>query len=188
MSLIKYINNSYLLDTIVAIIVASIILIFKDYLALYLNTPKQENLDNFITSLISVASTLIGFLLTIITVMVTFKKAQNDEINKSKPSNCNTENKSEPNEVVEEIIFESKVSKEIQFYSTLLYDEVIKVFIKASIEIAIILFFLLFIQFNIISLSVFFITLSSIICFALTILVVFRCMYIFKLYLNVHAK
>jgi hypothetical protein len=76
--------------------------------------------------------------------------------------------------------------KETKFYGTNIHKSVVNVFIKSTYEIGFALLILLIIQFNIVCISKFLIALLSLCVFIILLLSIIRCLYIFKLFLNVH--
>ncbi|PCI97460.1 MAG: hypothetical protein COB15_07805 [Flavobacteriales bacterium] len=149
----------------------------------YINTPSPESIENFGTSLITVSATLIGFLLTIITVIVTFKNGFKDNILEASES---IKKPIDPVEGPDSTVFDTKVSKEHQFYGTGLHKKVADVFVGATYEVGLVLFVILALQFKIITTTHFAVCLITLSAFILLGLSVIRSFYIFKLFLNVH--
>lgn len=179
-----YIDYGFIWDLLIGIAFAVLLFFGKPILINYFVLPKIDNINNFIISLITVCSTLIGFLLAIITIIVTFKDSFEDEKeNEIKNPNINDEI-----DYPTTTIFDKKIGKEAQFYGTEIYKRVIDVFIYAAIEIGIILLFLLIIQFDIFSLSLFRISIFSLCSLLLLSLTLFRSLYIFNLFLKIHIR
>ena len=179
----KYLEKSIFIDLIICLILGVGIYLGKDYVVTFIKLPSNESIEKLSVSIITVGATLIGFLLTIITVIVTFKKGFEDTlINQIKSE----EPELNPLIGTEKTIFDNKITKETQFYGTILHKKVVKVFIQATYEIGLILFVLLGLQFNLFSTSdyVFFIFAS--LSFLLLVLSIIRSFYIFQLFLNVH--
>ncbi len=174
----RYFDYALLWDLSLIILVGVLFTYKQGYLSGFITIPQNSSLMSFGVSLITVTATLIGFLLTIITVIVTFKKGfeENSKVEVSKGEEEQT------------TIFEKKTSKEKRFYGTSTHKSVVKVFVNATYEIGLVLFILLAIQFNIIHLSDFNIAIISFCCFLLVLLSIIRCLYIFKLFLNVHLN
>lgn len=175
----KYIDYAIFWDFLIISIIGLGIYFGKSVLSNFLNIPTIENLNGFNGSLITVCATLIGFLLTIITVIVTFKEGFEDRKNEKKIEIL-------PTEIPDITIFERTISKESKFYNTPIHKNVVDVFINATYEIGIILFILLLIQFNIFNISILWVTILNLCVFILLIISIIRCMYIFKLFLGVH--
>ena len=76
----RYIDFAIFWDFIFAFIIGAILFYFKPILKLLFTLPKIVDINSFNISLITVSATLIGFLLTIITVIVTFKKGFEDNL------------------------------------------------------------------------------------------------------------
>lgn len=179
----RYIDFAIFWDFIFAFIIGAILFYFKPILKLLFTLPKIVDINSFNISLITVSATLIGFLLTIITVIVTFKKGFED--------NFSVLSKDNPIEKKEEdipvtTIFDKNISKESKFYGTQIHKKVVDVFVNATYEIGIVLLMLLIIQFNIISSSVFCISVISFCLFIMVIFSIIRSLFIFKLFLRVH--
>jgi len=176
----RYIDFAFLWDFLFAITIGAILFFCKPFLKEIFTLPKIENVYSFGISLITVSATLIGFLLTIITVIVTFKNGFDDKSEKK------TQKEKEPIGVPIETVFEKKITKETKFYGTEIHKSVVDVFVNSTYEIGIILSVLLIIQFNIISFSVFTISLISTCLFIMILLSIIRSLFIFSLFLKVH--
>jgi len=177
----KYLNRAFLWDTIIAILIGAILYLFRPYLSDYLDIPSMSDIDKIGTSLISIGVTLIGFLLTIITIIVTFKKGFDAE-----EKTVDTNNTKEIG-VPETTVFGKIVSKEDQFYGTPLYKKVLHVFIGVTYEISFVILILLIVQFNLVPLSQITLSLITLGCLIMILLSGLRSINIFKLYLNVHT-
>lgn len=176
----RYIDFAIIWDLLIVVIFAITLFFFKQQLKLIFGTPAILSIQNFIVSLITVCAALIGFILTIITVIVTFKKGfESDD-----------KQKIEKSKKIEEIpsitVFDKIITKEQQFYGSDIHKKVVETFILSTYEIATTLCILLIIQFDIIKCSIFTISLISSSLFLLVILSITRSLYIFKLFLNVH--
>lgn len=172
----KYFENAIFFDLIFSILICVLIHVFKSNIAPFVCLPSFEILKDFVVSLITVSASLLGFLLTIITVIVTFKKGF--EI---KPE-------SDLNKNEDATIFDVKKSKDDLFYNTPIYTKVINVFFNASYELSLIIFFLLLVQFNISTYSSYWISIMIFLFFSSLVLTTIRSLYIFKLFLNVYSK
>ena len=177
----RYFNYSLLTDVIFAIIIGLIIYYSRPWVQDFIQLPKSETLNVFNVSMITVSATLMGFLLTIVTVIVTFKNSFKEKIN----NKVETTPK-EVYEIPQVTVFEKKIKKENIFYNTPIHKAVIKVFISATYEIAFVLFCLMAIQFNIIYFSTLLVAIINFCIFILLILTLGRSLYIFHLFLNVH--
>ena len=177
----RYIDNAIIWDFIVIIIISLCLFLGQSVFEEYLKNSTIENLTSFGTALITVCASLVGFFLTIITVIVTFKKGfEQKENNKITP---------EPTSKIPRItVFDKKISKDEKFYGTPIHKRVVQVFINAAFEIGFVLFVLLITQMNIISLSLYWTLNISFCIFILILLSTFRSLYIFKLFLRVHLK
>jgi hypothetical protein len=176
----RYLDNAIIFDFIISILLGVGLFYGKSIIRIFINLPSTSSVSNFEVSLITVSATLIGFLLTIITVVVTFKKGFEDE-------NVNELNNfKEDSDIPGKTIFDKKITKETKFYGTEIHKKVVNVFVKATYEISIILFILLILQFNVIKLPIAWNSIFSCCSFILLVLSVVRCLYIFQLFLNVH--
>lgn len=178
----RYFDFALYFDLCITILLGVALSCTQQYLVNNLSIPPNTSLLNFGISLITVSATLIGFLLTIITVIVTFKKGFEENLNNE------IKNENSLQDGTRKTIFEKKTSKEKQFYGTPTHKSVVKVFVNATFEIGLVLFVLLSIQFSIIHLSDFNLALISFCCFFLVVLSVIKSLYIFKLFLNVHLN
>jgi len=174
----RYLEQAIWWDILFAVVVGVVFVYTRSFLGKYIDLPKVENINNFIVSCITVSATLIGFLLTIITVIVTFKKSFEDNSDRDSQSNTDFPTRT---------VFDKKTSKESQFYDTDIHKNVIDVFISAAFEIGVILVVLLLIQFNVFQLSRLSLSIISACSFLIIILSLIRSFYIFKLFLNVHV-
>lgn len=180
----KYLNRAFLWDIVFCTLISSILCIFHQKLTSYLDLPSTDNLDKVIGSLIGLGATLIGFLLTIVTIMVTFK-------NGTPPQEADENKRIETEEVFDEVptstVFDKKISKEKIFYNSSMYSKVLTVFISATYEIGLVVFLALTIQFDLIKIPYFVSSILILDCFILVALSAFRSIHIFRLYLNVHS-
>lgn len=177
----KYLDYAIYWDLLICLIIGATIILLKSKTSILLPTPTNESLNSLSVSLITVSATLIGFLLTIITVIITFKKGF--ELDDKKSIKC-----IDKDIIPKETVFDRKISKQDKFYTTDLHKNVVNVFINASFEIGIVLFVLLYLQFCNSSIKLIW---NSVIYLSLLLLVTFsviRSLYIFRLFLKVHLK
>ncbi len=175
----RYLDHAAFWDLLVAIIIG-VILYFGQpiFEGLFVNSTS-DTLNGFGSSLITVSATLVGFFLTIITVIVTFKKGFEDE---SKDGN----NQRPESGIPEKTVFEKRISKEEKFYATPIHKRVVDVFVSATYEIGLVLFILLTIQLKVFNFPLTWILIISFCVFILMMLSTIRSLYIFKLFLKVH--
>lgn len=117
----KYIDYAILWDFILAIVIGIILFVSKSWLKGIFSLPTIENVNSFGISLITVSATLIGFLLTIITVIVTFKNGFDSKLKIEPQSTAGHL------EVPKETVFEKKITKETKFYGTEIHKSVVDV-------------------------------------------------------------
>jgi len=177
----RYLDYAVFWDLIFCAILAAVIFIFKSYIKAHFHFPTI--ISQVGTSLISVSSSLIGFLLTIITVIVTFKKGF-EEYKKNKP--VDEQNDASALEGPEQTIFDKIISKEAQFYGSSLHKKVAGVLIGAALEVGLVLSTLLGLQFELIKFTQVCTVLITFFAFVLIVLSLIRSFYIFKLFINVH--
>lgn len=174
----KYIDNALFFDLILSATLCFLIFLGRDSIQKVFSIPSTDNLNSLCVSLITVCATLIGFLLTIITVILTFKKGfTHDQLAK---------NDTEANGLENVSVFERKRTKTEQFYGSMMHAMVVKVFISSTFELVFILVILLLLQFNVIILPI---GLSVLIHLGILFLLLFtmtRCLYIFRLFIKVH--
>jgi len=173
----KYFDYALIWDFFVAILIGTGLLIFEEKIEDFFVLPSSNSLDSFGVSLLTISSTLLGFLLTIITVIVTFKKGFEERVEISLPL--------VPDQVPEASVFNKPKSKE-SIFSTPIHKAVVSVFICSTYEISIILFTLLILQLKIINYSIYWVFVICVCLLLIIILSIVRCLYIFKLFLNVH--
>lgn len=174
----RYLDNALLIDIAIVVLLGLCLYFFKSFLNSNAITPQRESLNIFIVSLITVSATLIGFLLTIITVIITFKKGF-EEKKKDPDNNLGTV-------IPDKTIFEEKTTNNMKFYGTPLHKKVIRVFMNATYEISVVTFFLLTLQFNLETFPSSWISIFACCLFTLLVLSIARSLYIFHLFLNVH--
>lgn len=175
----RYIENAIFCDFLLILIIGLSFLFFESEYVDFFKLPTKDSLNSFEGSIITVSATLLGFLLTIITVLVTFKKGFEDKFSPDLKQISATD-------IPNETIFDKKISKQDQFYGTQIHKHVVDVFVGAAYEIGIVLFILLIIQSNIFGSSIFVISVISFCCFILTALSIIRSLLFFKLFLKVH--
>jgi hypothetical protein len=176
-----YFDYAIYWDFLIVVGVATSMFLCKRVLEGSFELATMGSLSVFRVSLITVSASLIGFFLTITTVIVTFKKGfETSNINPSSTDTIETTAKT--------TIFENKISKQKQFYKSPIHKSVVNVFVKATYEIGFALFALLAMQLNIIEFSVHCSLVLSISILILILLSTIRCLYIFKLFLKVHLN
>lgn len=173
----KYFNGALLYDFIAGSIFGFAYYLLISKFNVSIDFPTEQS--GLVSSLLVVSAMLLGFLMTIITVIITFKKGF--DINQK--VDCeNYKTKSESASTV----FDKK-PKQHHFYETDMVKFVTKNFTKAAIEISIVVISLLIREFfnpnipPVISASI---TLSMIIIISLTLI---RSLHVFRLYINVHS-
>ena len=179
----RYLNNAILCDLALCILIGGCLFVGKPYLVGHVSIPTVEGIDKLGDALITVCATLIGFLLTIITVIVTFKKGFED---KMEGIDGKQEKVVNPSEIPSVTVFDNNITKEKQFYGTDLHKKVADIFIGATYEAGLILFLLLSLKLRIFPLSKFWFSLLTFLPFILLGLAVIRSFYIFQLFLKVH--
>ena len=185
----RYLDNAIFWDVLFCIILGTGLFLSRDFIKQHISIlstisiPSSNSIDKLGDCLITIGTTLIGFLLTIITVIVTFKKGFED---KKEDETKGIEKPIDMDQIPTKTIFDKKVSKEKQFYGSDIHKKVADVFLGATYETGLILFILLGIKTDLFSLS------NSIVCF-LTFIVfimltasVVRSFYIFRLFLKAH--
>ena len=171
-----YFNNSGFFNALFALIAGIATYIILPYL--HLSEGLYQSQTNLVNTLITLGSTLLGFLLTVVTIIITFKNSYKT-----------TENKSQEKDYVKEgtTIFDSKVDKEKLFYGTPMYYFVTKVFLAAIFEIGISLSILILLHFALNKSYLYYSLPVVISVLTLVLLAMFKSLYIFKLFLNVHS-
>lgn len=169
----RYFDFGLVIDVIIVVILGLVLLIFQLDIQNSFILPSDSNLENFGVSLLTIGATLLGFLLTIITVIVTFKKGFEEEAQKT--VNLETETK-----------FSKKITKETKFYNSPIHKKVVKVFVDATYEIGFVIILLLLFQLNIFQIPHYSLLIYNVCLFMLIILSLLRSLFIFKLFLNIH--
>jgi len=178
----KYLDSAVIWDVLFSILVSMSVYFGKPLLEDFLKMPTVQNMDKFAVTLITVSATLIGFLLTIITVLVTFKKGFQD--NQKTDEQINNNNVAD--EVPEKTVFDNVIPKEQKFYGSDLHKKVVDIFINATYEIGIVLLILLILQFSNCNIPILWITLLCLSSLIIVVLSIIRSLYMFRLFLNVH--
>ena len=160
----KFFEHSLIIDLSVFIVFWALICYFDDSLSSLITLPKENTVNNFLIALITVLSAFSGFLLTIIILVITFK----NNFKSQKPK----ERKS---------VFE-KIPAENTFFLTNIYDNFVKVMMNTIIEMIGFLFLLLFVQFNILNLSLKQLSIISFLIFIVTGIALFRSLVLFKMF------
>lgn len=181
----RYLTYPLLFDLGICFLLIISSIVFKDQLKGIFQAPTMQGLDKLTNGLITVGATLMGFLLTIITVIVTFKKGFEDDKRKITPKSDNVGD-SNPLEGIKETVFESTVSKEYQFYNSDLHKRVGIIFTNATYECGVVLLVLLLLQFEVFRIQIFYATLSIALSFICLTLAIVRSLFIFKYFLRIH--
>jgi hypothetical protein len=176
----RYIDYAVYWDTIAAIIIGVLIVLLRQQIKLLFASPSIDNINDFADSLITVCAAIIGFLLTIITVIVTFQNGFRNIVNNSSKVEI------DPNGIPSETIFERHKTSEDKFYGTEIHKKVVDVFVYATYEMGMILFLLILFQLNALRFTIFTLFVICISLFLMFILTIIRSLFIFKLFLNVH--
>lgn len=175
----RYFDNALVWDFLIIVIIGALLLILKESISDNLLWLTSDNSNAIEVSLITVSATLLGFLLTIITVIVTFKKGFDEKpIQNSNPKKSKEE--------LSETVFSQKVSKAEKFYLTPIHKRVVNVFVKASYEIGLVLLGLLIMQLTRVDNQVYFEFTANLCALVALTLSLIRSLYIFKLFLTVH--
>jgi hypothetical protein len=155
---------------------------FKDEISELNLIKSYDSFEKVGSFLISMGSTFIGFLLTIITVITTFKKSFEAEHIIVKTQEVDL------SEIPDQsFLNKNPISKEQQFYGSPIHKKVIDIFIYGAFEIGLALFSLVIIQMGFTIFSEYINTIVIICAFALISLTSLRTFYIFTLFLNVHV-
>lgn len=142
----KYFNKPLIFDFTLSFLIVVGIHFFRSNIELYFNIPCIDTFNKLGESIIRVSSSIIGFLLTVTTVIVTFKRGFLEK--QKKDDEQIDKEKKDFSEIPTTTIFDKKHSKEKQFYGTNLHKKVASVFIGATFEIGFVLFMLLSLQIN----------------------------------------
>jgi hypothetical protein len=182
----RYLTYALLFDLGLCILLTLYAILFKEQVKTIFNATTMLGLNKLTNAMITVGATLMGFLLTIITVIVTFKKGFEDDKRKQTVVDNSENQKRDPLEGIQKTVFDHQVSKEVQFYNTNLHKRVGIIFTNATYECGIVLFVLLLLQFEALSISLFYFALLVLLCFICLCLAIIRSLYIFKYFLRVH--
>ncbi len=178
-----YFDYPILCDILIVCLGVILTFIFKNQIGQIFDYPSSVELDGFGTLILTVSATLIGFLLTIITVIVTFRNGFSQQVLQDKSEEVIDENEGIPIDTV----FDKSLSKEEQFYDSDLYKYVVHVLISSVIELGVLSFGVLVVKFGIIDLSIFVLSYFYLSIFMILSLAVFRSFILFKYYLKVHT-
>ncbi len=169
----KYLDRAFFIDIAICLFLVLGAYIYKYNLLMIVKLPSLVELDGFRQSLVTLGVMMIGFLMTIITVLVTFKEGFEKTINKK--------------EKVDNV-FDQKTSIKEKFYSLGIYKKVANVFIYSTFEIGLAILNLLLFQINIFNFSDYFSFVNLIISFLLISFTLLRSFYVFKLFLDNHLS
>lgn len=161
------------------------LVLFLMMVVIWVITPKVKDvlclltdgssLQEFRTALITVSATLVGFLLTIITLIITMGQAHIQEMNSGPQKDGPTH-------------ADEFVSKKDQFYGTVISTKATKVFLRSTLEVGLAVVLLLVLQLDIKAISGQFMALLAIASFIIICLAMIRCFYIFGLFIHVHLS
>ncbi|MES2395963.1 MAG: hypothetical protein V4549_08175 [Bacteroidota bacterium] len=177
----RYFDNAVIFDTLFCILLGLCLYLSKVYIKQYFSTPSAEGINKLADCLITIGTTLIGILLTIITVIVTFKKGFEDKTGipeKPVPTDFS--------EIPTQTVFDKTVTKETQFYGSDIHKKVADVFISATYETGIVLLILLVIKTELFMFKDYLISILTFLCLLLIVSASLRSFFIFRLFLNVH--
>lgn len=178
----KYLDNALIMDLILCVFLCSSIIIFKLHLKDYFYSPKDEIILKFVDSVIKLGATLIGFLLTILSVIITFRNAFQNQ----KPAEV------PKTEVVTDTpvntVFDKKNTKKEKFYNSDIHKKVMKVFLNAVYEMGIVVFSFLAIQSGYLHINHFWTIMVAFLGFISLSLAVIRSFYIYGLFIKVHLE
>lgn len=179
----KYLSKAILFDVLICSIFGGF-LIFNFPLNIdFVKVPKVDSINSFSAILIGVGATLIGFLLTVITVLVTFKNGFNQQAeNADEETKVETDYSNPP----EKTVFDTVVTKETQFYKSGIPSHLVKVFIEATVEIGLAICILLTLHIKILEFETHVSLILSLLCLLLIVFSMIRSFVVFKLFLNVH--
>jgi len=177
----KYLNNAFYIDFLIVMVIGGALYFLQPILKDCIDLPSQKNLNFISGSIISIGATLIGFLLTIITVIITFKKGYSDS------ENMDSDGKVKFDKIPVKTIFGKVISKESKFYESPLHKIVTNLFIVATYEIGFVIFTLVSIQFNIVSLDELINSILILMLFLMLVLTTLRTINVFRLFLKIHT-
>jgi hypothetical protein len=184
----KYLDHCLLVDFILCILLGATAFLFRDQLKEVFTVPKDEVISKFMDSVIKLGATVIGFLLTIISVIITFRSTF---LNQKMPDNSpksKDKKDSGSNEPVMKTVFDKVITKKEQFYTTDIHKQVMKVFLNSVYEMGVIVFLFLFIQSELLFISHFWKVLFVIMGLTFTSTAVLRSIFIYRLFINVHVE
>lgn len=182
----RYLNCPILIDIVICLFLSVIIYYLRPFLRVHVNLPQMDSIFKSMDSIVKVATPLIGFLLTIVGVIVTFKNNFDSQNSTKKSDTSKSENN--PNIPPETNVFSEPVSKKVQFYNGNIHREVMRVFLSAVYEFSAVVFLFLSIQSGLFTLTRFWAILFALLGFILIFIAMIRSLHIYRLFLNVHVK
>lgn len=178
----RYINYAVIYDFIIGSIISFLLLKFRIEISTVVKLPGLQSLRDLNEQMIPIVTTVLGFILTIITVIITFK----DGFSEGKDSK-QVKTNLEKSVIPKRTFLEVKASSKGRFYGTEMHKHLIRVLSHAAIEFAILLIALLGLQlfFDLLS---FYVVLVFLFC-SLSILSMSlgRVLLMFYLFVNVHV-
>lgn len=178
----RYLDNGLLIDILLCTCLGIVLSLLKSYLEPIIIMPERTDASKVLDSIIKLGATLIGFLLTIISFIITFR---NTQLTQTKPAPTQKDKSNDP---PTESIFDKKISPREVFYVSDIHKNVIRVFFGSVYEMGIVVFVFLGLQFNIFKPSDYFYILIVLLGFISMFLSVFRSFTIYRHFIKVHLQ
>lgn len=180
----RYLDNALIFDLLGCILIGTLAYFFRNFIHAHFTIPANDSVLKFMDSIVKVATPLIGFLLTIVGIIVTFRNSFESQ----KPTDEPVTKINDPLSPPSENVFTKEVSKKSQFYGTDLHKKVMTVFLSAVYELGVVVFLFLFLQAGIFKLQESWAALITLLGFLAVFAAVVRSFYIYRMFLNVHTK
>ncbi|MGZ4079732.1 MAG: hypothetical protein ACXVDW_20430, partial [Bacteroidia bacterium] len=170
----RYLDNSILIDLMFCLGLGIIIHLFRPFLKEHVNLPAFDSVIKSMDAVVKVATPLIGFMLTIVGVIVTFK----NNFDSQKTNKEDSKDKiSDPSIPPANTIFDQPLQKKEILYGTDLHKKVMLVFLSAVYELTGVVFLFLAIQSGFICFSRFYAALLTSLGFFIVVIALVRSLY-----------
>jgi hypothetical protein len=179
----RYLENSIVYDLIFCAILGIVIFFCRPFLIRCFTLPEVEPLLKFMDAMAKVATPLIGFLLTIVGIIVTFKNNYDGQ----KPATSDETNQtSDYATPPANTVFQKTIDKKKVMYGTDLHKRVMKVFLFGVYELTTVVFVFLAFESGFIKISRFWAALLTCLGFLIIFTAIVRSLFIYRQFLNAH--
>ncbi len=179
----RYINHAIICDLLLTVIIAFLIVKFQPEISAVIVVPNAKVLSSLNEQMIPIVTSILGFILTVVTVVITFKDGFIQTKNqRDKKGSANADKASIPTMT----FLERTKSRKEKFYGTDMHRYLIVVLSHAAIEFGCLLVVLLISQLLFEAVPIY--TIVTILVCSLFVLIISlaRVVLMFYLFVNVH--